>query len=197
MLLYRRNVIGSALADNISLRREDLIAIAVLSVTLEKEKSSEVNTAEGDVSNRDEEMYGGDTLHSRIQRHSLRSESFDASMSIPTASIRDSSPQSPSSAGHFKFPEMLLCGTCGRDDMCSCTNLTLSPGSRKLVGIRGISNMSIGRPVSKTSQFSFQEMGRVVQTVRVDSSDMNPLKPCGNIHSLFYFIFLGLVFNNT
>ena len=164
-----------------SLKRENLVAVAVLSVNLEKEK----NQGERETNSWLEEK-GDDILQSRIQRQ-FRAESFDATSptaSSPTGSFKYRnhksslpSPQSP--GGVSKFPEMSLCGTCGRDESCNCANLNQSPTSRKFVGIRGISVVDSKKSSNTSSQSAFKEMGRVVQTVRVDDNDMNPLKPCG------------------
>ena len=131
-----RNVIGSALAEDMSLKRENLVAVAVLSVNMEKEKNQRVERE----TNSWLEEKGDDTLHTQ-----LRTESFDATCptaSSPTGSLKDRNHKSPlpsspsqlqSSGGVSKFPEMLLCGTCGRDELCNCVNLNQSPTSRKFV----------------------------------------------------------------
>ena len=190
-----RNVIGSALADNVALKREDLIAVAVLSVNLDKEKDHKQYDSSRDMYNAFEGKEGNnDTLLSRIQRQSSRSESFDNSPSSPisaTGAHSDHqrgpqpvpSPQSSSGSGGIsKFPDMssLFCSVCDQNGSCNCANLTLSPSSKKVVGIRGISDDSFfKRTRSALPLTSFKETGRVVQTVRVDDNDMNPLKPCG------------------
>ena len=202
-LCAERNVIGSALADDLTLKRENFIAIAVLSVSTEKFTDFLPSPHQKPARMFDEEAYNRFDRNLRQRTRSPNDPSKEvASSNSPLRAERDGQGASSPS---LNFPNLSECKSCGSSDQhCSC-NLTLSPSSKRNVGIRQVSDDSAKiHGQQQASQLTFRESGRVVQVnivllnilsfflytfltccsrvrkqIEVDTRDMNPLKPCG------------------
>ena len=195
-LCAERNVIGSALADDITLKREDLVAVAVLSATLEKSEPQLTTSISASSLFRgnllDEEGESKDRyiafglLHTLfisavgsllgpeyvnfIDHNRIERSSSSRSMSLGEA------PRSPGGAANDENQ----CRPC----------IPGSPKNRRQISIRQIKTTekpdgtaaSIRNSASEpdaSAGVKFTARGRIVQTVAVDSCDMNPLRPCG------------------
>jgi cytidine deaminase len=167
-LCAERNVIGSALAGDITLRRQDIVGVAVLSAPGLKTTKSTTSSA-----------------RCKCCTGSCGMETSDRSLSPLYTGLRQAlSPVSPS-----KQSPIARQFSVSRDQpsppatksLTVDTNTEISPPSPSRLKFKSIRRMSSSNEPGevRANITPTQNIGNVVETVAVSAEDMNPLHPCG------------------
>lgn len=203
-LCAERNVIGSALADNIALKREDLKYIAVYSAKTILENKSRAGSLEDRLENKSR----AGSLEDRLLDSKSRAGSLEdrADMNIDV-------PKSPLPGQKRKMMRMPSFQSVSPDNG-TLANLSIPPNSPDIIpparirrlssGTRGVpsaritTNNRLNESTLPSTVFDIDNDGKDYddedetklgefclpssKTIFVEDGDMNPLKPCGSCH---------------
>ena len=187
-LCAERNVIGSALADDITLKRENLVAVAVLSASLEKSSGADRFNLFNSFENVSLHEASTPSLVLPLPLSLPPPAVGRISRSNSLCDLLGYSPDREGSEGSMKGPagDGIEKSRSGSTTTGSLEPVLCKPAAspRRGVDIRNLhlmtgpsSSGSLLRDEPEARQF--KERGRVVQRIGVEHNDMNPLKPCG------------------